>query len=406
MSPRILEGVKVLDLTRVIAGPLCTQILADMGAIVYKIERPGEGDDTRRMGPFLPDAHGDDSNDSALYLAYNRGKRSVTIDISTPEGAALARDLAMRCDIVMENYKVGTLAKYGLDYATLAERKPGLVYCSLTGFGQNGPYAQRAAYDFILQGLAGVMSTCGHADDAPGGGPMRTAIPITDVVTGLYAAIAILGALLHQRRTGTGQYVDTSMLDASVALSGHLAVGYLMTGRLPARQGNTNPIAAPSEVFACVDGRMILAAGNNAQFHALCEVLDRQDLAADPRFASNASRVAHRTELRDLLAPLLAARRRADLFPLFNRAGVPAGPINDLAQVFEDPQTRHRRLALSVPHGRGCDTPTLRSPLDFSATPVHYGPAPMLSQHSTEVLRDELGLEPAHLEELRARAII
>ncbi|MGS1009731.1 CaiB/BaiF CoA transferase family protein [Achromobacter anxifer] len=406
MSPRILEGVKVLDLTRVIAGPLCTQILADMGATVYKIERPGEGDDTRRMGPFLPDGQGGDSNDSALYLAYNRGKHSVTIDISTPEGSKLAHDLAMRCDIVMENYKVGTLAKYGLDYATLAAQKPGLVYCSLTGFGQSGPYAQRAAYDFILQGLAGVMSTCGHAEGTPGGEPMRTAIPITDVVTGLYAAIAILGALLHQRQTGMGQHVDASMLDASVALNGHLAVGYLMTGQLPARQGNTNPIAAPSEVFACADGRMILAAGNNIQFSAMCDVLERPDLGADPRFATNALRVAHRTELRDLLAPSLAGRRRADLFPLFDRAGVPSGPINDLSQVFEDPQTRHRQLALSQPHARGGDAPMLRSPLDFSATPVRYGPAPTLGQHSLEVLSLELGLDDVRLADLRSRAII
>lgn len=406
MNPRILEGVKVLDLTRVIAGPLCTQILADMGATVYKIERPGEGDDTRRMGPFLPDGQGRDSNDSALYLAYNRGKHSVTVDISTPEGAELVRDLALRCDVFMENYKVGTLAKYGLDHAALAAVKPALVYCSLTGFGQDGPYARRPAYDFILQGLAGVMSTCGHAEGAPGGEPMRTAIPITDVVTGLYAAIAILGAVLHQRQCGMGQFVDASMLDASVALNGHLAVGYLMSGQLPGRQGNTNPIAAPSEVFACTDGRLILAAGNDTQFRALCQILDQPELASDPRFLTNALRVVHRIELRDLLAPRLAGRRRADLFPIFDRAGVPSGPINDLSQVFEDPQTRHRQLALSQPHARGCDAPMLRSPLDFSATPVRYGPAPMLGQHSLDVLRGELGLDDARLADLRSRAII
>lgn len=407
MRAQILEGIKVLDMTRVIAGPLCTQVLADMGATVYKIERPGEGDDTRRMGPFLPDApDGAPSNDSALYLAYNRGKQSITLDISTPEGADIARKLATRCDVVVENYKVGTLAKYGLDYASLREHKPDIVYCSLTGFGQGGPYAQRPAYDFILQGLAGVMSTCGHPEGEPGGEPMRTAIPITDVITGLYAAVAIMGALFHQRQTGVGQHVDASMLDASVALNGHLALGYLMTGKLPPRVGNTNPIASPSEVFACADGRMILAAGNNAQFHAMCRVLDRPDLAQRPGFATNAERVANRRELRDALAPLLSGRKRSDLLAAFEAANVPAGPINNMEQVFQDPQTRHRELALSLPHGRGPSVPTLRSPLCFSETPVQYRCVPMLGEHSENVLKAELSLGERELTALRERGVI
>ena len=360
--PSILNGIKVLDLTRVIAGPMCTQILADMGATVYKIEKPGEGDDTRRMGPFLRDAAtGGDSDDSSLYLAYNRGKQSITLDIASAEGAAIARDLASRCDVLVENYKAGSLARYGLDEASIRALRPDIVYCSITGFGPDGPYAARPAYDFILQGLAGAMSTCGD----PAGAPMRTAIPITDVVTGLYASIAIVGALYHRRQTGQGQFIDAAMLDASVALNGHLAQGYLMNGRVPTRVGNTNPIAAPSEVFDCADGRLIVAAGNNGQFRALCRALGHPEWADDERFASNTARIRERATLRSLIGPLLAGRARAELLAGFEAAGVPSGPINDMAQVFGDEQTRLRELVLQLPHGRGVDVPSLRSPLRF-----------------------------------------
>lgn len=407
MPSSILEGVKVLDLTRVIAGPLCTQILADMGATVYKIERPGEGDDTRRMGPFLPDATtGADSDDSALYLAYNRGKHSVTLDIAAPEGAKLAQDLAARCDVVVENYKVGTLAKYGLDEASIRQRRPDIVYCSVTGFGQSGPYAGRPAYDFILQGLAGVMSTCGQPEGMPGAAPMRTAIPITDVVTGLYAAIGVMGALYHRRDSGEGQHVDAAMLDASVALNGHLALGYLMTGKVPARMGNTNPIASPSEVFACADGHLIVAAGNNGQFQALCRVLNHAHWADDERFRTNALRVANRSVLRDTLAPALAGRQRAALLAALEAAGVPGGPINDMAGVFEDPQTCHRELALSLPHSRGTNVPSVRSPLRFLGTPVRHRASPMLGEHSASVLAQELGLDGEAVQALRARGVV
>jgi crotonobetainyl-CoA:carnitine CoA-transferase CaiB-like acyl-CoA transferase len=403
----IFHGIKVLDLTRIIAGPLCTQILADMGATVYKIEKPGEGDDTRRMGPFLPDAErGGDSNDSALYLAYNRGKHSITLDITTPEGSALAQDLAARCDVVVENYKVGTLAKYGLDEASIRRRRPDIIYCSVTGFGQSGPYAARPAYDFILQGLAGVMSTCGQAEGTPGAEPMRTAIPITDVVTGLYAAIGVVSALYHRRETGEGQHLDAAMLDASVALNGHLALGFLMTGAVPVRVGNTNPIAAPSEVLACADGHLIVAAGNNGQFQALCRVLGQPHWAEDERFCTNALRVANRSALRDVLSPLLASRRQADLLVAFEQAGVPSGPINNMAGVFDDVQTRHRELAMHLPHSRGMDVPTVRSPLRFSRTPVQYRASPMLGEHSAQVLAAELGLGEDQLRLLRERAVI
>jgi crotonobetainyl-CoA:carnitine CoA-transferase CaiB-like acyl-CoA transferase len=403
----IFDGIKVLDLTRVIAGPLCTQHLADMGATVYKIEKPGEGDDTRRMGPFLPDAvTGGASNDSALFLSYNRGKHSVTLDIASAEGAKLAQDLAARCDVVVENYKVGTLARYGLDYASVCLRRPDVIYCSVTGFGQSGPQARRPAYDFILQGQAGLMSTCGHADGEPGGEPMRTAIPIADVVTGLNATVAVTSALYHRLHTGQGQFIDASMLDASVALNGHLAMGYLMTGDLPPRVGNTNPIASPSEVFRCADGRLIVAAGNNGQFQALCRVLGCPELAHDPRFHSNASRVAARSALREALAPLLGGRSRADLLAQFEVAGVPSGPLNDMGDVFKDPQVQHRGLAMRMPHSRGVNVPGLRSPLDFSATPVVHRSAPMLGEHSDQVLRQELGATDADLRGLRERGVV
>lgn len=403
----ILEGIKVLDLTRVIAGPMCTQILADMGATVYKIEKPGEGDDTRRMGPFLHDpVTGDALNDSALYLAYNRGKQSVTVDIATEEGAQLVRDLALRCDVVIDNYKVGSLAKYGLDVESLRRLKPELICCSITGFGQTGPYAPQPAYDFILQGMAGPMSTCGLPDDQPGGGPMRTAIPMTDMVTGLYASIGILGALMHRQNTGEGQAIDAAMLDATVAFNGHLAVGYLMNGKAPQRVGNTNPIASPSEVFECADGRIIIAAGNNGQFQQMCAVLGAPDMPADPRFATNMQRIAHRSALREALQALVRDQPRAQLLAQLSAANVPAGPINDMAQVFADPQTQHRQLVVELPHSSGQNVRLVRSPLNFSASPVAHRAPPRLGEHSVQTLREELGLSEAQVEGLVRKGII
>lgn len=402
----ILQNIKVLDLTRVIAGPLCTQHLADMGATVYKIEKPNDGDDTRRMGPFLPDEEGKDSNDSALYLAYNRGKHSVTIDISQAQGADLVRQLAAQCDVVVENYKAGGLKKYGLDYASLQKIKPDLVYCSLTGFGQTGPMAQRPAYDFILQGMAGMMSTCGQPEGSAGAGPMRTSIPITDVVTGQNAAIAILGALFHHQRTGEGQYIDCAMIDSAVALNGHLALGYLMTGKSPERVGNTNPIASPSEVFACSDGQLIIAAGNNTQFSACCQVLGMPELATQAEFATNASRVANRNSLRSVMAEAVLKHSRSVLLEALENAGVPCGPINDMAQVFAEPQTQHRALALTLRHGRQTDIPTLRSPLNFSGTPVKHLSPPQLGAHTVQVLQEVLMLPPETLASLAKSEVI
>lgn len=406
MADSIFDGIRVLDLTRVIAGPLCTQNLADMGATVYKIERPGEGDDTRRMGPFLPEADGSHSNDSALYMAYNRGKHSLTVDIATPEGAALVRELAMRCDVVVENYKVGALRKYGLDHESLRALRADLIYCSVTGFGQDGPMAARPAYDFILQGMAGMMSTCGQPEGTPGSAPMRTAIPITDVVTGLYATIAVTSALYHRQRTGEGQHIDVAMLDASVAFNGHLAVGYLMNGKVPQRAGNTNPIAAPSEVFACADGHLIVAAGNNTQFQNLCRVLGLAGLDEDARYATNAQRVAHRKGLCAELEAPMRAWHKADLLAALDAVGVPCGPINDMAQVFDAPQTRHREIAFTLPHARGTEVPSLRNPIRYARTPMRYRAAPMLGQDNAAVLTQELGLHPDELADLKKRGVI
>jgi len=411
MTPSILQHIKVLDLTRVVAGPMATQMLADLGATVYKIEKPGEGDDTRRMGPFVtlqPPEGGPARSESAAYHAYNRGKQSVTLDLADPRGAALAQALALRCDVVIENYKVGTLARYGLDAATLRAQQPGLIYCSITGFGQSGPYATRPAYDFITQGLAGLMSTCGEAD----GPPMRTAIPIIDAVTGLYATVGIVSALYHRQLTGQGQTLDMALLDASVALNGHLAQGYLMGARVPHRAGNSNPIAAPSEVFACADGDLIVAAGNNLQFKALTEALGKPELASDPRFASNTARIEHRQALRQQLAPAIARHTRAELSELMARSGVPSGPINRIDEVFADAQVQHRELVQHLggktegPEAEGAAYPVIRSPLRFSHTPVRHEPSPGLGQHTDAVLQGELGLTAQAVAQLRALGVV
>jgi crotonobetainyl-CoA:carnitine CoA-transferase CaiB-like acyl-CoA transferase len=402
----ILQGIKVLDLTRVIAGPWATQNLADMGATVYKIEKPGDGDDTRKMGPFLTGADGRETNDSAFFLCANRGKQSITVDIATPEGADLVRRLAARCDVVVENYKAGSLKKYGLDYESIRALRPDIVYCSVTGFGADGPYAARPAYDFILQGMAGLMSTCGQPDGTPGAAPMRTAIPLTDILTGLYASVALMGALYHRQATGQGQYIDAAMLDASVAANGHLALGYHMTGKPPQRAGNTNPVASPSEVFACRDGHVIIAAGNNGQFAALCRVLGCPELPGDARFLQNVDRVRHRPELRDILSARLAEWNATDLITALEGAGVPCGSINRMDQVFEDPQVKHRDLYLRLPHASGVDAPSLRSPLRFSETPVTMSAPPQLGQHTEAALCAELGMTAADVAAYRERGVL
>lgn len=403
----IFKGIKVLDLTRVIAGPLCTQLMADSGATVYKIERPGEGDDSRRMGPFLSEAdRAGSSDESTVFLAYNRGKYSVTVDLAQLEGAELVRALALNSDVVVENFKTGALSKYQLDYESLRKDRPDIIYCSITGFGQSGPYASLPAYDFILQGMAGAMSTCGHPDGMPSAEPMRTSIPITDVVAGLYANIAVVSALYHRQQTGQGQYIDTALLDAAVALNGHLAVGYLTTGTVPLRAGNQNPIAAPSEVFASQDGHLIVAAGNNGQFSALCQVLGRPLIARDDRFSTNAMRVSNRIELKSLLADLMRHHQRDRLLAELRMAGVPCGPINNMAEVFADPQVRHRELAIDLPHSSGVDVSLVRNPLRYGQTPVVHKAPPALGEHTEQVLVAELGLDDTRMADLRAMKVI
>jgi crotonobetainyl-CoA:carnitine CoA-transferase CaiB-like acyl-CoA transferase len=402
-----LSNVKVLDLTRVVAGPWCAQTLADLGADVIKVERPEVGDDTRRVGPFVTGADGRPTRDSAFYMGCNRGKRSITVDIASARGAEIVRKLALSSDVVIENYKVGALRKYGLDHASLSAAHPGLVYCSVTGFGQDGPYAPRAAYDSVLQAMGGLMSTCGVPDGEPGAGPMRTAIPITDIFTGLYATISIMAALTQRATTGRGQYIDMAMIDVTTSLNAHLALGYLMTGQVPLRQGNLNPITAPSEVFQAVDGHFSMSAGNNGQFVSMLAVLGLDaTLAGDARFTTNVDRIRHRAELHDVLQERACTQTVAHWIERLSNAGVPCAAINDMRQLFEDPQVRHRGLALRVPHASGVDVPTLRSPLNLPDSPVVHRAPPMLGQHTQEVLRERLALLPEDIEILRRDHVV
>lgn len=403
----ILEKFRVLDLTRVVAGPWCTEVLADLGANVVKIERPGVGDDTRRTAPFVQDASGNTTNDSAFFMGCNRGKRSITVDIATSEGAAIVRELALQSDIFIENYKVGALERYGLDYKSLRAINPSLIYCSITGFGQDGPYAERPAYDSVLQAMCGLMSTCGHPDGEPGAEPMRSAVPIADIFTGLYAAIAVLAAAIHRQQTGEGQYIDTAMVDVTTAVNGHLALGYLMTGEVPQRQGNNNPITAPSEVFKAQGGYFTMSAGNDDQFRRLLQVLGLDvALALEPRFVSNIQRIRHRKELHEILEAQTLKQPVAQWIERLSAQGVPCAPINDMKRLFDDPQVRHRELVLEVTHGTGVQVPTLRSPLRLSASPVTHRAPPMLGEHTDEILRSVLGRSASDVHRLREAGIV
>lgn len=403
----ILDNVRVLDLTRVVAGPWCTQTLADLGADVIKIERPDGGDDTRRVSPFVIGADGKSTLDSAFFMGSNRGKRSVTVDIGTPQGADLIRELAVHCEVFIENYKVGGLKRYGLDYESIRAINPSVIYCSVTGFGQDGPYADRPAYDSVMQAMCGLMSTCGQPDGVPGAGPMRSAVPVADIFTGLYAAIAILAALIHRRDSGEGQYIDAALVDATTAVNGHLALGYLMTGQVPQRQGNNNPITAPSEVFQANNGFFTMSAGNSGQFDKLLQVLDLpSSLAQDPRFATNIERMSNRNALHDILQTRIQQATVAHWIGHLSVAGVPCAPILDMQQLFDDPHVRHRGLALTVQHASGVNVPMVRSPLRLSAAPVKHRAPPMLGQHSEEVLQELLGKSKSELAQLKSAGVI
>ncbi|OXJ37286.1 CoA transferase [Burkholderia sp. HI2714] len=403
-----LSHIRVLDLTRVLAGPWCAQTLADFGADVIKVERPGAGDDTRHWGPpYLKDPDGADTAEAAYYLAANRNKRSVTIDIATPEGQQIVRELAAQSDVVLENYKVGQLKKYGLDYDSLRAVKPDLVYCSVTGFGQTGPYAHRAGYDFIIQGIGGFMSITGERDGEPGGGPQKAGVAIADLATGLYSTIAVLAALAHRDRTGEGQYIDMALLDVQVALLANMNTNFLASGKPPVRWGNAHPNIVPYQTFQTRDGWIIVAVGNDGQFRKFVEAGGRPELADDERFATNPSRVRHRDTLVPILAEMVKARDKADWIGALEAAGVPCGPINDLGEVFDNEQVVARGMQVSLPHPCGADAKLVRNPIRMSATPPEARTAPpLLGAQTDDVLRDMLGYDDAKIASLRAKQAI
>ncbi len=407
-KPRALDGVRVLDLTRVLAGPWSTQVLADLGAEVIKIERPDVGDDTRGWGPPFYESAQAGPSDAAYFLCANRGKLSATVDLARPQGAALIRQLAQSCDVVVENFKVGGLAKYGLDYASLSALNPQLVYCSITGFGQTGPYAGRAGYDYMIQAMGGLMSITGQPDGAPGGEPMKVGVAVVDLFTGLYASNAILAALLHARATGQGQHIDIALFEVQAAMLANQAANFLATGIAPQRLGNAHPNLAPYQVFATADGAVVVAVGNDGQFRSLCAEANDPALAEDPRFATNALRVANRAALTARLAPLLAARSTGAWIEALEKAGVPCGPINDIGQVFATPQAIARDLVVEQ-HRSDLARPikSVASPIRLSATPVTYErPPPALGADTAEVLHRLLGLTDDQIADMRRDSII
>ena len=412
-----LDGVRVVDLSRVLAGPWCTQVLADLGADVIKIERPARngmpgGDDTRDWGPpFLCDREGVETAEAAYYAGTNRNKRSVTIDIATDEGLQLVHTLAETADVLVENFKVGDLARRGLDAATLLARNPRLVYCSITGFGQTGPYRERAGYDYAIQGMGGLMSVTGPsraeiADDASGGGPQKVGVAVADLFTGMYAVTAILAALRHRDRTGQGQAIDMALLDSQVAMLANLGAGYLASGVAPQRTGNAHQSIVPYQVFEVADGHLILAVGNDNQYARFCAVAGCPELATDERFARNPGRVRNRAELVPLLAARLRLRPRAQWLAELERAGVPCGPINDLAEVFADPQVQERAMTVEMPHPVAGKVTLVASALKLAATPVRYRLAPPLLGQDTEAVLGELGLDATAIDRLRRRGAI
>jgi formyl-CoA transferase len=405
---RILDGVRVLDLTRVLAGPWATQNLADLGAEVVKVERPGHGDDTRQWGPpFLKDREGRDTPDAAYYLSCNRGKKSIALDIARPEGRRVARALAAKSDVLIENFKVGDLARHGLDYASLAPECPRLVYCSITGFGQDGPYRDRPGYDFMIQGLGGLMSVTGERDDLPGGGPQKVGVAVSDLFTGMYATSAILASLLDRERTGQGQYIDMALLDVQVAMLANLSSAYFCSGVVPKRMGNAHQAIVPYHVFRASDDFLIVAVGNDVQFRRFCEVIGTPQWADDERFATNPARVRHRPLMVEMITERLAGRRAAEWLEGLERAGVPCGPINDLAHVFEDPQVKHRGMQVRAPHPLAGEVRMVANPMKLSRTPIeHRRSPPLLGEHTDEVLGGVLGMDRDEIAALRAAKVV
>ena len=406
--PGALSHIRVLDLSRVLAGPWAGQILGDLGAEVIKIERPRTGDDTRHWGPpYLKDQQGENTSEAAYYLSANRNKQSLTLDFTQPEGQRIIRDLVAECDVLLENFKVGGLAAYGLDYESLKAINPKLIYCSITGFGSDGPYANRAGYDFMIQGLGGLMSLTGRAEGEEGAGPVKVGVALTDILTGLYATVGVLAALNHREQSGQGQHVELALLDVQVACLANQAMNYLTTGVAPKRMGNAHPNIVPYQDFPTADGDIILTIGNDGQFRKFAEAAGHPEWASDDRFASNKARVAHRKELIPLIRQVTVFRTTAEWVALLEQAGVPCGPINDLAQVFADPQVQARGLRLDLPHPLAGSVPQVASPIRLSETPVEYRKAPpVLGEHSEAILQELLGLGFDKILSLRQAGVI
>jgi len=403
-----LAGIRVLDLSRVLAGPWAGQLLADLGADVVKVERPGAGDDTRAWGPpWLKDRDGRDTRESAYYLCTNRNKRSVTVDLGKPEGREIVRALANRADVLLENFKLGGLAQYRLDYASLAATHPRLVYCSIPGFGQTGPYAPRAGYDFLIQGMGGLMSITGRAEGDEGAGPQKVGVALTDIMTGLYATIAVQAALAERERSGRGQHIDLALLDVQIACLANQASNFLAGGVVPRRMGNAHPNIVPYQDFPTADGDVIVAIGNDAQFAKFCAVAGRAEWASDERFATNPARVANRSVLIPMLRQATVARTTQAWVTALEQAGVPCGPINRIDEVFADPHVRERGVRITMEHAKAGSVDLVGNPIRLSATPVDYRRAPpMLGEHTGEVLADWLGMDPEAVAAARGRGVL
>ncbi|MDO8704676.1 MAG: CaiB/BaiF CoA-transferase family protein [Sulfuricaulis sp.] len=403
-----LGHIKVLDLTRVLAGPWATQNLADMGAEVIKVERPQGGDDTRAWGPpFLKDVHGQETTASSYFLSANRGKKSITVDIATPEGQRIIRDLARDTDVLVENYKVGALARYGLAFEDLRKINPRIVYCSITGYGQNGPCADLPGYDFVFQGMGGIMSMTGQPEGQPGDEPMKVGIGLSDLMTGMYATTAILAALEHRNVSGEGQYIDISLLDCMVSITSYQAINYFLSGNVPRRMGNAHLNMVPYQVFRCKEGDIIVAVGNDSQYRSFCKALGCDALGTDARFSTAGERNRNRVELIPQIAQAMKTRTMAQWIELLRAANVPCGPIYDLQQVFEDAQVRHRHMRLSLPHAAGVQAPGVANPIHFSETPIHYErSAPGLGEHTDDVLSKKLGLGADRIAALRKDGVL
>ena len=403
-----LHRIRVLDMSRILAGPWATQTLADLGAEVIKVERPVHGDDTRSWGPpFLQDPQTQQSADAAYFMTCNRGKKSITIDFTQKAGADLLRELVLKCDVLIENFKVGGLKKYGLDYESLKAIHPGLVYCSITGFGQDGPYAERPGYDFLIQAMGGLMSITGEREGRPGGGPQKVGVAITDVMTGLYSSIGILAALRSKDETGLGQHLDISLMDVQVAALANQASAYLVTQKVPERLGNEHPSISPYQSLPAKDGHFILAVGNDSQFKSFCQAAGHPELALDERFTSNCARVTHREALTQALEAITRTRTIDDWTQTMERANVPCGPINTLDRVFADPQVQHRGLHVELPHPRYGSVPSVANPIRLSQTPIQYDKAPPeLGEHNHAVLRELLGLNEEQTKTLQAQGIV